>query len=146
LASVSDYIEVDAPVDRCYQYWRDFTNFPNFMEDVRRVTPTGPNTWRWEVDGPLGKRVEWEAELAEDIPNRKIAWRTVGEGTVDTAGNVQFEDKDGRTALTIALSYDPPAGVVGEMAARMTSNDPQDQVRRSLERFRSITEGWSTAA
>lgn len=148
MASASDYIEIDAPVERCFEYWRDFTNFPSFMEDVREVTPTGGDTYRWVVDGPAGKAVEWEARVTEEVPNRKIAWESVedADDTLRTAGNVQFEDKGGRTAITVSLSYDPPAGFVGEFVAKLTSNNPEEQVRRALESFKEIAQSWSTAA
>lgn len=146
MSSVSDYIEVDAPVARCYQYWRDFSNFPEMFEDVRDVSPTGSDTYRWKVDGPLGKAVEWEARITEDVPNEKIAWLSTGEGNIETAGNVKFEDKGGRTAITVALKYEPPGGTAGEIAAKLTTNDPEKQVRRALEGFKEITEGWSTTA
>ena len=146
MGSASDYIEVDAPAQRCYEYWRDLTHLPTIMEDVEEVTQTGPDTYQWKVAGPAGKTVTWEARITEDVAGQKIAWQSTGEGNVETAGNVQFEDKGGRCAITVALQYDPPGGTAGEIVAKLTSRDPEDQVRRALESFKRIAEGWSRAA
>jgi Polyketide cyclase / dehydrase and lipid transport len=65
MGSAAQYFEVEAPVAQVYAYWRDFSNFPAFMPDVQEVTVTGPTTSHWKVTGPLGKSVEWDAEIVE---------------------------------------------------------------------------------
>jgi len=59
MGSASDYIEVEAPAQRCYDYWRDLTHLPNIMDDVQEVTQTGPDTYQWKVSGPGGKTATW---------------------------------------------------------------------------------------
>ena len=146
MGSASDYIEVEAPAQRCYEYWRDLSHLPNIFEDVEEVTQAGPDTYTWKVKGPAGKTIEWEARITEEVPGQKIAWQSTGEGHVETAGNVQFEDKGRQCAITVALQYDPPGGTAGEIVAKLTSRDPEDQVRRALEAFKRVVEGWSKAA
>ena len=41
------------------------------MPDVEEVTVTGPTTSHWKVSGPLGKSVEWDAELFKD-PDKQV--------------------------------------------------------------------------
>jgi uncharacterized membrane protein len=146
MASASDYVEVDASARRCYDYWRDLTHPPNIFDDVEEVTQTGEDTYHWKVTGPAGKTIEWEARITEDVPGSKIAWESTGEGHVETAGNVQFEDKGERCAITVALKYDPPGGVAGEMVTKLSSQDPEKQLRRALESFKDVAEAWSNAA
>jgi hypothetical protein len=64
----------------------DFSHFPAFMPDVEEVTVTGPTTSHWKVSAPLGKSVEWDAEITEDVPNQRIAWKSIGDIQVDNAG------------------------------------------------------------
>jgi hypothetical protein len=80
------------------------------MPDVQEVTVTGPTTSHWKVTGPLGKSVEWDAEITEDIPNQRIAWRSVGDADVGNAGAVRFDDRGGRTNIEVSLGYHPPGG------------------------------------
>ena len=90
MGSAAQYFEVEAPVAQVYAYWRDFSNFPSFMPDVQEVTVTGPATSHWKVSGPLGKSVEWDAEITEDVPNERISWRSLEGASVRHAGTVRF--------------------------------------------------------
>jgi uncharacterized membrane protein len=139
MGSAARYFEVKAPVERVYAYWRDLSHFPEFMPDVREVRVTGPTTSHWVVAGPLGKTVEWDAEIVEDIPNQRIAWRSVGDATVDNAGAVRFDDRGGITNIEVSLAYNPPAGKVGELVTELVK-DPDRQVERAVDGFRQVVE------
>ncbi|HZA82612.1 MAG TPA: SRPBCC family protein [Actinomycetes bacterium] len=139
MGSAAQYFEVEAPVEQVYAYWRDFSNFPAFMPDVEEVTVTGPTTSHWKVTGPLGTSVEWDAEITEDLPNQRIAWRSVGDSQVDNAGAVRFDDRGGRTNIEVSLEYHPPAGKAGELVAELFK-DPDKQVQRAVENFRLVVE------
>ena len=142
MGSAAKYFEVEAPVEQVYAYWRDFSHFPSIMPDVKEVQVTGPSTSRWFVSGPLGKTVEWDAEITEDVPNQRIAWRSVGDADVGNAGAVRFDDRGGTTSIEVSLEYDPPAGKVGELVAELFK-DPDEQVARAVENFRKLVEGGS---
>jgi uncharacterized membrane protein len=139
MGSAAQYFEVEAPVAQVYAYWRDFSNFPAFMPDVEEVRVTGPTTSHWKVTGPLGKSVEWDAEIVEDIPNQRIAWRSIGDSQVDNAGAVRFDDRGGRTNIEVSLEYHPPGGKAGELVAELVK-DPDKQVQRAVENFRLVVE------
>ncbi len=144
MAAIAKYVEVDAPIDKVYAYWRDFANFAELMPHVQEVTPVGADDTltHWKVDGPLGKSAEWDARITEDVPNEKIAWTSVEGSPVENSGVVRFDDRDGKTNVEIALEYDPPGGTAGELVARMFEN-PEQQVEESLERFKRVVGGWS---
>jgi uncharacterized membrane protein len=145
VGSATKHFEVQAPVEQVYAYWRDFSHFPSFMPDVKEVHVTGPTTSHWVVAGPLGRTVEWDAEITEDIPNRRIAWRSVGDADVDNAGAVRFDDRGGRTAVEVSLEYSPPAGKAGELVAELL-NDPDKQVERAAESFRKVVQAGGLGA
>src|SRR5215213_8533499 len=79
MTAIAKYTTVQAPVDKVYSYWRDFTNFPHFMPHVKEVAPVAGDDrlTHWKVDGPLGIDADWEARITEDVPNEKIAWASV---------------------------------------------------------------------
>lgn len=141
MGSATHHFEVQAPISRVYAYWRDFSNFPEFMPDVKQVEVTGPQRSHWEVAGPLGTTARWDAEIIEDVPNERIAWRSTEDSKVSNEGFVQFEDRGLTTGVEISLRYDPPAGKLGEVVTD-TFKDPDDQVRRAAEAFRELTESW----
>ncbi|TCJ19832.1 hypothetical protein E0L93_02430 [Rubrobacter taiwanensis] len=58
---VEGSVEIEAPVEKVYDYWKNLENLPQFMSNVEEVRVTGENTTHWRVKGPFGKTVEWEA-------------------------------------------------------------------------------------
>jgi uncharacterized membrane protein len=143
MGTVAHYVEVNVPAAQAYSWWRGLTNLPSIMPDVESVEPAagGSAMSHWKVAGPLGRIVEWNARIVEDIPNEMIAWATVpGDGNdVTTAGAVRFDDHGSTTGVEVSLAYDPPAGVVGEAVAKLFA-DPQRQVERALEAFKHTIE------
>jgi len=151
MGSVAHYLEVNAPADQCYAWWRGLTNLPQIMPDVEQVIPKDGSTkvTHWKVHGPLGKTVEWDATIVEDVPNTRIAWATENSSGLDVknAGAVRFDDHGGTTGVEVSLQYDPPAGVLGEAVAKIFA-DPQTKVERALDAFKqrieSATPGTGT--
>ena len=143
MGAVAHYIEVNAPADKCYAWWRGLTNLPQIMPDVQSVAPLAGSTsvTHWKVSGPLGKTVEWDAKIVEDVPGTRIAWATEHSSGLDVknAGAVRFDDHGGTTGVEVSLQYDPPAGFIGEAVAKIFS-DPQDKVEKALTAFKQTIE------
>ncbi len=141
MGSVTHYIEVNVPAEKAYGWWRGLTNLPSILPDVKSVEAKAGDTavTHWVVSGPLGKSVEWDARIVEDVPGTRIAWASVDGSTVSNAGAVRFDDHGQTTGVECSLQYDPPAGVVGEIAAKLFA-DPQNKVERALEAFKQTIE------
>jgi uncharacterized membrane protein len=139
---VEKSIRVKAPASHVYQLWRDFKNFPQFMEhveEVRSLDPEGRRT-HWKVRGPMGKTVEYDATLTQDEPNRSIAWNS-SEGEISTTGNVTFTQQDDNTLVHVIMQWsEVPGGPVGEVASRVLQ-DPEAMLEEDLHRFKDIAEG-----
>ena len=137
-------IEVQAPAQACYDWWRPLTRLPEIFSDVESVealTEDGSRT-RWKVSGPAGKTLEWEARITEDAAPHRIAWTTVDatDPDVTNAGVVVFEFLwDGRTGLEVSLAYAPPGGKVGQAVASLLA-DPQRKVERACTEFKRVIE------
>jgi uncharacterized membrane protein len=137
---VHESIEVQASVEEVFQYWSNFENFSNFMQNVEEVRMTDQDTSHWRVKGPLGKSVEFDARTTEMDPNRGIGWNTT-EGEVMTSGEARFEEvAPGRTRVEVTMNYaDPPGGRVGEAVANILSN-PERNLQEDLQNFAEIVE------
>jgi uncharacterized membrane protein len=131
-------IIVSAPISEVYQFWTQFDRFPEFMNNIKSVTKTGDRLSHWVAKGPLGTSVEWDAETTMLEENKRIAWNSRDNGDITTSGQVTFTELDNnQTQVTVTLKYDPPAGVVGDVVAKIFS-DPQRELEEDLERFKTM--------
>ncbi len=141
---VESSVVVEAPVSRVYEYWRDLENLPNFMTNVEEVRATGPDRTHWVIKGPLGAKMEFDAETTQEQENRALGWNSV-DGNVETSGQVRFQELGPeRTRVEVTMNYaDPPGGRLGEVGSRLVSN-PQVMVEQDLYNFKEIIEGRAT--
>jgi uncharacterized membrane protein len=153
-AQRGDHVESSIAVRRSpqelYSFWRELENLPSVMKHLKSVEAVDRVRSHWIAEGPLGKDVEWDAEVFNDVENEMIAWRSIPGGAVDTAGSVHFKPLgDGReTRVTVNLKYDPPAGAVGAWVASLLGRDPQAMIEEDLRQFKRRMEAGehSTAA
>ena len=141
---VESSVVVEAPVSRVYEYWSDLENLPNFMTNVEEVRATGPDRTHWVIKGPLGAKVEFDAQTTQEEENRALGWNSV-DGNVETSGQVRFQELGPeRTRVEVTMNYaDPPGGRLGEVGSRLVSN-PQVMVDQDLYNFKEIIEGRAT--
>jgi len=133
---------VNRSPEELYRYWRAFENLPTFMRHLQRVTVLDERRSHWVARAPLGKNVEWDAEIIGDEAGQLIAWRSLENADVDNAGSVHFtEAPAGRgTVLKVVLKYDPPAGSVGAALAKLFGEAPEQQIDEDLRRFKQLME------
>lgn len=140
----SEYsIIVGAPVGEVYTVWRQFDNFPRFMNNITEVTKQDGEgkMSHWKVKGPFGANVEFDAEMTMDQPNKRIGWNSRGDGIVSTSGQVTFTElSEKQTQVNVIMNWQPPAGKVGEAVAKLVS-DPQKELEEDLGRFKEMIEG-----
>jgi uncharacterized membrane protein len=133
-------IVIDAPLERVFELWSDYENFPRFMSNVREVSERGRGRSHWVVGGPLGVPVEWDAVTTRYEPNELIAWKTVEGSTIEHAGVVGFDPEDGGTRVDVRLSYNPIAGAAGHAVAALFHSDPKKQMDEDLMRMKAFIE------
>jgi uncharacterized membrane protein len=137
---VQKTICVQAPVDKVFDFWSHFENFPRFMSQVRDVHIAG-NRSHWVVRGPAGMAVEWTSEVVRSEPNALIEWRSTSDSQVKHEGAVRFEPTDdGGTRVTVCLCYVPPAGALGHAVASLFGADPKSEMDADLMRMKSMIE------
>src|SRR5262249_39214313 len=126
--------------EELFHFWRNVENLPRFMSGVEAVNPIGWNTSHWVVHSLTGLKFEWDAEVFYEVPMEIISWRTLPGSEVNHAGSVHFEQLAGKnlTRVRLVMSYEPPAGKVGEAIGNLFGDE--SQVQRSLTRFRELME------
>ncbi|MBA3893126.1 MAG: SRPBCC family protein [Gemmatimonadales bacterium] len=138
---VEESVVINRPRADVYRFWRNLENLPRFMDHLETVTVLDERRSRWTAKGPAGSRVEWDAEIHNEIPNELIAWRSLEGSEVDNAGSVHFmPTENGDTEVRVVLRYDPPAGRLGAAVARLFGEDPSHQVAEDLRRLKQVVE------
>ncbi len=132
-------VTINRPARELYDFWRDFSNLPQFMANVVAIEIVDSRHSRWTVRAPAGTTVGWDAEITEDVPGKAIAWE--GLGDIRNAGRVAFEAAGERgTVVTATIAYDPPAGAIGQLVAKLARREPSVQAAHDLRRFKQLME------
>jgi uncharacterized membrane protein len=135
MSYVEKTIEVNAPLNKVYNQWTQFESFPEFMQGVVEVKQLDDKRLRWKAQ-IAGKQEEWTSEIYEQVPDQKIAWRSI-EGAKN-GGVVKFKALGAdRTEITLRLEYEPE-GIIekaGDMLGVVTG-----RVEGDLQRFKQFIE------
>lgn len=135
METIEKSIEVDVPVSAAYNQWTQFEQFPLFMEGVVEVRQLDDKRLHWKAT-IAGMDKEWDAEIFEQIPDRRIAWRSMGGAT--NSGMVNFMPLGPtKTRVSLKLNYAPEGGLekvgdaIGVVSARVSGD---------LKRFKEFIE------
>jgi uncharacterized membrane protein len=135
MSSIERSIEVDVPVRTAYNQWTQFEEFPRFMEGVEKVAQLDDKRLHWVAE-IAGKTREWDAEITEQIPDERVAWRNIDGAT--NAGVVTFHYIDeNKSKIMLQLEFEPEGLVekAGDALGLVRSRAKGD-----LERFKSFIE------
>jgi uncharacterized membrane protein len=130
------------PRSDVYAFWRRLEELSTFMAHLDEVRSTGERTSHWTASAPFGRTVEWDAEITEDVPGERIAWRSTGDADVPNQGKVWFVPApDGMsTEVHVLLAYDIPGGELGKAVAKYFGEEPHQQLDDDLRRFKQVIE------
>jgi len=144
---VEEVITVDASPEQLYLFWRNFEQLPSFMDHLVVVTQVDALRSHWVAKAPMGRTVEWDAEIINEIDSELIAWRTLQGSDVVSAGSVRFKPAadDLGTEVRVRLQYDPPAGKIGATVAWLLGHNPSRAIREDLQRFKQLIEAREVA-
>lgn len=134
-STVEESIEVNVPLSTAYKQWTQFEEFPRFMDSVHEVRQSDNTHLHWRAD-VAGREKEWDAEITEQVPDRRIAWRSTS--GVRNGGVVTFHRLDDTTTKVMLQMQYTPEGAdenIGDApgAVRM-------ETRHNLERFKELIE------
>lgn len=132
-------VTINRPREELFAYFRDFANLPTFMDNIERVDVLDANRSHWVVKAPAGRTVEWDSTISDESAPSFFAWTS--EGDVANSGRIEFRDAGVRgTVVTADIAYDPPAGAIGKLVAKLFQREPAIQARRDLRRFKQLME------
>lgn len=135
MATIKDSIDVNVPVSAAYRQWSHFEDFPKFMEGIEEVRQYDPKHIHWRAK-IAGKREEWDAEVSDNIPDRKIAWHSVA--GVKNNGKVEFQPiTPTTTRVNVEMDYEP-RGMI-ERIGDMLGMDKR-RVHKDLKNFKHYVE------
>lgn len=139
-------VTINRPRAEVFAFWRNFENLPRFMEHLQAVQVRSDGRSHWVTRAPLGQTVEWDAEIVDERENEWIEWRSLPDAAIENAGRVEFRDAlDGSgTEVDVRLEYQPPLGSASVAVARLFGEQPWQQVRDDLRRFKQIMEAGET--
>lgn len=140
--SVEKVVTINASVEDVFNFWRDFEHLPSFMAHLETVHNIDDRRSHWVAKAPLGTTVEWDAEIVDERPNEIIAWRSLPGAHIPNQGRVQFKPATGNRGVEVrvSLEYNPPAGKLGALAAKVFGEEPDLQVAGDLRRLKQVLE------
>jgi uncharacterized membrane protein len=134
-SSMEESIVLNVPVSTAYNQWTQFEEFPRFMESVEEVRQLDDTHLHWRAN-VAGKTKEWDAEITEQVPDERIAWRSIG--GVQNAGVVTFHKLgENRTKVMLQMDYNPqtPAEKIGDAVGGVKLT-----AKGNLKRFKNLVE------
>ncbi|MBC7835011.1 MAG: DUF2892 domain-containing protein [Phycisphaerales bacterium] len=139
---VEKAVTVNKSPQELYDFWRRLDNLPRFMRHLKSVEVIDDTHSRWVAHAPAGTTVQWEAEIINDDPGSVLAWRSVEGSDVPNSGAVRFRPAPvGRgTEVKVTLEYLPPAGKLGVVIAKLFGEEPGQQIKGDLRRFKQLME------
>ena len=143
-SSIIETIEVNVPVSTAYNQWTQFEDFPQFMASVHEVRQLDDKHLHWKAN-VAGEEKEWDAEITEQIPDKRIAWRSVT--GVPNGGVVTFHKiSDDVTRIALQMDYQPegPLEKLGDAfgAVRMEARGNLQKFKEMLESRGKETGAW----
>ncbi len=143
MTTIEQSIDLDVPVRAAYDQWTQFEEFPKFMKGVEEIRQLDDRHLHWVAELG-GSRHEWDAEITEQLPDERVAWRNT-DGK-DNAGVVTFHKLDDeRSRVMVQIDF-VPEGIKEKVGSAL--NAPDRQVKGDLERFKELVEangangGW----
>ena len=143
-SSIIESIEVNVPVRTAYDQWTQFEDFPQFMKSVKEIRQLDDKRLHWKAN-IAGEVKEWDVEITEQIPDKRIAWRSTS--GVHNAGVVTFHKiSETVTRVTLQMDYKPDGVLetIGDAlgAVRMETRANLSNFKELLEKRGSETGAW----
>ena len=139
MSTVTKSVDVNVPIRTAYDQWTQFEQFPHFMEGVKSVRQLDDTHLHWVAEiGGVTK--EWDAEISEQHPDERVAWRSTS--GAENAGVATFHRiDDDTTRVTLQIDADPQ-GLVENAGTALGFLDRR--VKGDLERFKEYIESRGT--
>ncbi|GGL00297.1 hypothetical protein Sme01_37080 [Sphaerisporangium melleum] len=144
MSTIEHSVDVAVPVRTAYNQWTQFESFPEFMEGVESVKQIDDTRLAWSVQ-VAGVHRDFEAEITEQRPDERVAWRSLEEPR--QGGVVTFQPLDAdSTRVMLQMEYDPEGFIetVGDklQLVRMRVHGDLERFKQFVESRGHETGGW----
>ena len=135
MTTVEQSVEIEVPVRTAYDQWTQFEDFPRFMEGVEEVTQVTDDRLHWKTR-IAGVEREFDAEITEQHPDERVAWRTLS--GPQQAGVVTFHKLDpAKTKVMLQMEFEPE-GLTEQVGDKLGL--VKARVKGDLDRFKDFIE------
>ncbi|WP_331287293.1 MULTISPECIES: SRPBCC family protein [Methylobacteriaceae] len=134
-------ITIERPAEEIFRVWRAPETLPRILAFLAEIRPCGEGRSEWRTDGPLGQSHRWVMQITEERPGELIRASAVGSGALVSEYEVRFRAASGGrgTVATLRVRFDPPGGMLGDVAARMFDRVvPKELASKALHLFKSL--------
>ena len=135
MSEVQRHVDVHCPASTVYNQFTQFEEFPRFMSGVKQIRQLNDRKQHWKIEIG-GVEREFDAEITEQIPDKRIAWKSTDGKT--HSGVVTFHRlSDDDTRVNLQMAYDPEgftenaADLLGVISGRLQGD---------LDRFKDFIE------
>jgi uncharacterized membrane protein len=119
-----------------FDMWHSVDFLPRIFSHIESVRSLGGNRTHWVMRGPVGTKLEWDAETINEVPDELIAWKSLEGADVVSAGSVHFREHTlggaPETEVTVTMQYNTPVGKVGSALAWLAGASPATSLREDL--------------
>ncbi len=129
---VRQMVTINRTPDEIYALWRNFERLPEFMTWIESVQDLGSGRSHWKVKTPAGKSIEYDAEIVEDVPGHRIAWRSLPGATVPNSGQVTFLAAPGNRGIEVIVEL--------QVAAPLGKTIAGSEAKGDLRRLKQVLE------
>ena len=135
MSSITESVDVSAPLSMVYNQWTQFEKFPDFMEGVEQITQIDETHLRWKIKvGPVTR--EFNATITEQHPDQRVAWKS--DDGPNHAGVITFHRIDDETTRVTAQMDIDPEGFVETVADKLGVLG--HRVKGDMHRFKEVME------
>jgi uncharacterized membrane protein len=134
-----------------FDMWHSVDFLPRVFSHIESVRSLGGGRTHWVMRGPMGTKLEWDAETINEIPDELIAWKSLEGSDVVSAGSVHFKEHvlggAPETEVTVRMQYSPPAGKAGAAIAWLAGASPAATLREDLNGLKQrVEQGYIAGA
>lgn len=128
--------------EEVYQFWRNLQNLPTVMDRLESVEMREGGRSHWKFRTPLGKTIEWDAEITADEPGSRIAWRSLEGSPIDISGSVKFERAPGGrgTLVRCDVEFGSSLAALAGRAGKLGGVGAGDQIEQCLRQVKQVLE------
>lgn len=129
---------IQSDPETLYRLWRDVEKAPLWQEQIAEVRRTGEKTSHWVMRSGE-KNVEWDSEIQNDEPGKRITWRSIN-GELENAGEVVFEKAPGGRGTMVTELQEFRMGKLESAWKTLVDRNPKQGIRESLRNFKALAE------